>query len=320
MKLLFKCLYGSKLYGTNVPGSDDDFKGIYLPTTRELILGHDKTIDTKDESGEFKVEEQYFSLAYWMQLALSQQTICLDMLYVPEDHWVEATSEWLELDRTKLISKNLMPFIGYARSQAIKYGEKGDRLRTLLDFQKDVQAYVTILTKNNDNLIPNYPPSVDWFTRMVEKYKDRDGVKILTESKGQMTVTMLDVVGKSFGNTTSIKLWIEPLNKLVNSFGKRSREAMSTDGHDLKAQYHCVRIIEEARELLDHGKITFPRPEKDLLLSIRKGELSKQEVEALVTEKLALLEASLLTSKLPEKPDRAYAEEWVYQTSKKHLD
>ena len=36
--ILFKCLAGSYLYGTNSQNSDKDYKGVFLPNINDLIL------------------------------------------------------------------------------------------------------------------------------------------------------------------------------------------------------------------------------------------------------------------------------------------
>jgi predicted nucleotidyltransferase len=39
-------LFGSHLYGLNTPTSDEDFKGIYIPTLKELLLhSYPDTVD-----------------------------------------------------------------------------------------------------------------------------------------------------------------------------------------------------------------------------------------------------------------------------------
>lgn len=49
-------------------------------------------------------------------------------------------------------------------------------------------------------------------------------------------------------------------------------------GYDPKAAMHMIRGVQECLELLRTGKMTFPRPEKTLLLNIRTGKLGLKEV------------------------------------------
>ena len=36
---LFECVHGSHLYGLNTPESDIDYKGVFMPSIDELLLG-----------------------------------------------------------------------------------------------------------------------------------------------------------------------------------------------------------------------------------------------------------------------------------------
>ena len=67
----------------------------------------------------------------------------------------------------------------------------------------------------------------------------------------------------------------------------------------------------EARELLLTGDVIFPRPDRALLLQIRKGELPYERVSELVEAGVQDLEAAALRSTLLKEPDRAFADEMV---------
>lgn len=90
-------------------------------------------------------------------------------------------------------------------------------------------------------------------------------------------------------------------------------------GYDTKYAMHIIRLLGEAKEFLETGKITLPRPNKEELIEIRKGKWKLHELrdwanqleqEALVLQK---------SSPLPERVDRkeisklvamAYREHW----------
>jgi predicted nucleotidyltransferase len=42
-------------------------------------------------------------------------------------------------------------------------------------------------------------------------------------------------------------------------------------GYDVKAAMHTLRLLYECKELLSEGKITMPRPERDILIRVRTG-------------------------------------------------
>jgi uncharacterized protein len=69
-------------------------------------------------------------------------------------------------------------------------------------------------------------------------------------------------------------------------------------GFDVKFAMHYVRLLGECRELLREHKVTLPRPEKELLIEIRSGKYTQDQVfevgDALTHECEQLLEKSHL--------------------------
>jgi len=106
MKTIIKMEFGSKVYGTSVPESDTDFKGIFIPDAKSLILqkakrninqstGNDKSKNTKDD-----VDIELFSFAEYIKLLLQGQTGALDMLFTPKEFWLnqsENLGPWYDL-------------------------------------------------------------------------------------------------------------------------------------------------------------------------------------------------------------------------------
>jgi len=75
-------------------------------------------------------------------------------------------------------------------------------------------------------------------------------------------------------------------------------------GYDVKAGMHCIRLLHEAIELISTGEMTFPRPEKDLLISIRQGAWTLDKLSSEANLLFAELKARVVTSPLPEDVDR----------------
>lgn len=49
-------------------------------------------------------------------------------------------------------------------------------------------------------------------------------------------------------------------------------------GFDVKFAMHYVRLLGECREMLREHKVTLPRPEKELLIDIRTGKYTQNQV------------------------------------------
>ena len=86
-------------------------------------------------------------------------------------------------------------------------------------------------------------------------------------------------------------------------------------GYDIKAAMHVIRVLNEGIELMRSGTITLPRPEKELLITIRTGQYGSLERGLTLGNTLFLeLERAEAKSGLPEKVDRARVSKLVSDT------
>jgi uncharacterized protein len=67
---------------------------------------------------------------------------------------------------------------------------------------------------------------------------------------------------------------------------------------------HVIRLYGEAKELMEQGRITLPRPNRDELIEIRKGKYSLAEIRDLGAQLESEALASQATSPLPDEVDR----------------
>lgn len=74
-------------------------------------------------------------------------------------------------------------------------------------------------------------------------------------------------------------------------------------GFDVKFAMHYIRLLGECRELLREHKVTLPRPEKALLIDIRTGKYTQEQVFELGNDLTHECEELLETSDLPDTVD-----------------
>jgi hypothetical protein len=75
-------------------------------------------------------------------------------------------------------------------------------------------------------------------------------------------------------------------------------------GYDTKYAMHIVRLMSEARELMKTGRITYPRPEVELLKDIRRGKYKLNDVVQMANDIQAEAIEAQKTASLPDKVDR----------------
>ncbi len=101
--------------------------------------------------------------------------------------------------------------------------------------------------------------------------------------------------------------------------GKKGQrpEYIGKYGYDTKAAMHGLRLLYECEELMTHGRITLPRPEKDLLIEVRSGNWTFEKVLAHAQRMFKQVEGAVESSPLPESCDRAEISRLVAKT---HLE
>lgn len=74
-------------------------------------------------------------------------------------------------------------------------------------------------------------------------------------------------------------------------------------GYDVKAAMHVIRLLGEGIEYMQTGRITYPRPNKEILIAIRLGKYDASFVAGMAEVLFADLKRAQAESDLPEKAD-----------------
>jgi hypothetical protein len=96
------------------------------------------------------------------------------------------------------------------------------------------------------------------------------------------------------------------------------REIESKFGFDVKAAMHAIRLLYECLELVSEGQITLPRPERELLITIRRGDFSLQQVLNLAADLFQKCAEAEKNSALPATISRAAVSKLVADAYQKH--
>ena len=310
--------FGSHVYGTDLPTSDLDFKAIYLPEPRDIVLQRVKpTIHENSKKGSERrnrpdeVDIETFSLAQYLKLLMEGQTVALDILFTPLKFHRQPPHpvfEQIFALRDQLISSSVAAFVGYTKQQAAKYGIKGSRMRAVKDTIEFLSQF------DGMSKLGAVPTFIEFWI------PGREHICI-TECKAPngKIEPHLEVVNRKYPYHATVKYVLERLNEIYAEYGERARQAEKNEGIDWKALMHAVRVAHEARELLSTCQITFPRPERELLLRIRKGEMPYKKVAEIIEQGLESLGPAQEKSILRSHPDPFIADQIVFQAYKEVL-
>jgi hypothetical protein len=302
MNIIVKIKFGAHLYGTATSDSDVDYKGIFMPSKDEVLLGripksHSHSTG-KDESKNTKndIDVEIYSFHYFIKLACDGQTVAMDMLHAPEDMILQSSNIWKKIikNRQKFYTKNLKSFIDYARRQASKYGIKGSRINAALQ--------VLELLKKED-------PS----KKMRELWDELPRVEhcydIASDPNG---MRQYQVCGKSFQESATIGYVIPIIEKFYNDYGRRAKLAAENKNIDWKAISHALRAAYQTKEILTENNLIFPLKMAPFLMKVKQGKLDYlTEVAPVLESLMEEVEKLSQRSTLPETVDRKFWDQFI---------
>lgn len=308
MDIIVKMKFGSHLYGTATENSDIDYKGVYLPSREEILLGkipkcHSySTGDDMSKNSPEDTDVEIYSLHYFIKLACDGQTVAMDMLHAPDEMLIESSEIWKTIvsQKHKFYTKNLKSFINYARRQASKYGIKGSRLNA-------VSQVLAILTSEDpDDRLRKIWDQLPRMEYCHDAGRDPNGMR------------QYQVCGKTFQESASIGYVIPILTKFYDDYGHRAKLAAENKNIDWKAISHALRAAIQTKEILTKNTINFPLKDAPFLMKVKEGKLDYSTKVSPVLESLMEEVENLISeSELPESVDIEYWQRFICETVEK---
>ena len=309
LNTIVRMKFGSVLYGTDSPLSDTDIKGVFIPSARDIVLQRaPKTVqmhtgDQNAKNTSADIDQDMYSLHYYLQLLAEGQVVALDMLFAP-DSMLEINSPiWYDIraNRNSLICKKTKAFVGYCRKQTAKYGLKGGRIATL----KSVNNFLHTIHGQNGGMekrvddVYEILPTLEHTGRYVDPVSKRK---------------IYEVCGRKFQDTCSIEEMIRCLEKILDNYGRRAYLAEKNEGIDWKAISHAFRVCYEVQELLLTHQITFPLKQRDFIKAVKYGKFhyKNDRIGEQLEELMKQVEDAALLADLPEHVNREWIDNFIF--------
>lgn len=328
-RTIYLARHGSYAYGTNVPTSDRDVRGIAVPP-KEYFLGCLHRFEQAEQKGDPDIV--VFDLRKFMNLAADCNPNVLEILYVaPEDRLkVHPAAELLLQERRLFLSKKARhTFSGYAMSQ-LKRIETHRRWllspptappvrqdfglpeRTVLP-KDQLAAAESFMRKKVESWQLDLEPldeasKIQLQDRLVaalsEMSLSSEDAQILCAGRRLgYDDNFLELLDRERRYTTAARQWESFITwQKTRNPARAALEAQH--GYDCKHGMHLVRLMRMCTELLATGEVKVRRPDAEELLAIRHGAWSYEKLMDWAHRQDAELEAIYKTSPLPHAPDR----------------
>ena len=303
-KLIYLTEYGSKLYGTNSESSDTDYKGLYIPSIEDVVLGKAKDQlsfksnskkDTRNTNEDIDIE--LYSIQKYFSLLKKGETGAIDILYsmFREDTILYSSYEIksIKQNHSKLVSKNSKAFIGYCMQQASKYGIKGSRYGDLIELDKFLNGY-------------NADYGLKMKTPISQIYKSiPETVYIKKIEKNNLHY--ISVLGKLHQDNITIDTFHDRIKHELSKYGERTAKANTDDGVDWKALSHAYRVIYQLNELAETGGLVFPLKDAEKIKQVKYCK-DKVELPKILENIHKLLKETEIKVKNSDLPDEVSTE------------
>jgi predicted nucleotidyltransferase len=288
-KIIFDGIFGSKLYGTENENSDTDYKGVFMPSVYNTVLGNfSDSIETQD----VYVDKSMYAISKFIRMLEKADTVSIDMLHTPADYILKTSPLWEELYgmRKLVYSKNMRGIVGYIKTQSSKYGHKVQRLQEMKEFLNHLDMYKSY------NTVQDLALTFDF-----SKYKFISYTPTKVES-GRNIIGNIDVCGSRYQNSSGIEYMKFGIESKVNRYGKRSEKG-SVEGGDWKSLSHAYRVLLQLDEIINTRDLRFPLKRADEIRRIKNGELEQDVVMFMIDQMYKSVMNDLYNSDLPDESD-----------------
>jgi hypothetical protein len=260
---ILKCITGSYLYGTNTENSDTDYQGIFIGNIdnyfglKDIEEVSDNFI-SKNEFGKNNtdaIDSKYYEIRQFFKLALQNNPNIIELLFINKENIIFKNKYFNKIQENRdkfLSSKEIRKrFIGYA------YGQKHKMIVKLENYDIFTEAY-DILNNSDKKFL------VDEDKFNVFKFKNNSNKEY-------------KVADIFIPRNISVKRAKDLLQERLKRVGNR-KELILKHGFDTKFASHTIRILYEGIELLKTKNLEFPLKERNLILDIKKGKYTCNEV------------------------------------------
>jgi uncharacterized protein len=331
-RTIYMTQHGSRAYGTSIPTSDIDIRGIAI-APKEYYLGMTNNFEQATSKDPDLV---IFELRKFLKLASDCNPNALEIIFTDEqDHFFVSKIGQLLLDNRNLfLSKRVkFTFQGYAHSQMKRIlthrrwlldpithqptrEEFGLPSRTTIPPDQLMAANAAISKRCDEwswHEMENLNPSVrqeiqDEFLRRL--------TEITSWNFDQVEDKIWLAAANSLGFSTNFILFLDKerlyINRLrdwqhynewkINRNPARA-EMEAKFGFDLKHALHLVRLSRCCKELMTDGILRVRRPDAEELLAIRNGAWTFEQLIEWFEQQTEEIDILYESSKLPKAPN-----------------
>lgn len=340
---VFCTLYGSRAYGLNTETSDYDFKAFCIPPI-EYWLGFSKSFEQAETH--VPLDCSNFGIQKFFNLASLGNPSILEILFTdPDCHVIvhPVVRKILENRDRFLSTKVRWSFSGYARSQLnrilshrvwLQNPPKAPPTRAEFNLPAAMpmtKNYTDEIIAEIDKRTDGWAPDLSGFDKAQIEYlktkinyliADMVGNKDKQFEAAARSMSLPEETIEIIRNEKKFRQAKEHYNQYLSWKENRNPERAAMEarfGYDGKHASHVIRLFLMCEEILTKGVVSVKRPDRDFILSIRKGAWTYEQLIEWADSMDGKMDELYRTSKLPKTPDKAYLDNLLISTVREFL-
>jgi len=334
--LLFKAIVGSQAYGLSTPESDVDIKGVFLLPNEYLLVG--KYIpQISDEKNNIT----YYELNRFIELIKENNPNIIELLFSNDDKILYCDPLFNKLLKNKdlfLTSNIKNTFGGYALSQIKKARGLNKKIVNPIDKEKKTPLdFCYIFDKDSGYMML----AKQWLAKMDLKQENiglaqlPNGTEMYKVYHNPTPGVFRGIIGNNSNTVRHSEIPKEyPLLAFLTynkngyvCYAKEYKEYWEwvdkrnpvryndnishSQNYDGKNMLHCNRLLDMAIEIGEGKGVNLIRPNREWLLSVKKGLIPYDEIMMTIKEKKDKLEIVYQNTTLPNNIDNSILDQII---------
>ena len=295
--IIYLTLSGSIGYGINLDHSDIDLRGVAIER-KENIYGFQNFEQFEDT----ETDTVIYGLKKFVSLALKGNPNILELLGTKDEHiiYMNKYGETLRENKELFLSKRIINTFGnYATAQLRRL--QNALARDQYPQEEKEQHILATVNSQMNHFSSNY---TEFPEGSINLYIDK------SNKQDKETEILMDIHINKYPLRDFASIYSE-MSNIVRDYDKLNhRNRKKDDGKLLKHAMHLIRLLIMGTEILNTHQInTYRAEEHDLLMDIRTGKYSYDELFKMVElYDFNFKEASIKTA-LPKEPNEELVEE-----------
>ena len=329
--ILFECISGSRAYGTDLPTSDTDIRGVFLLPQADLYGLH-----YIEQVNDDKNDVIFYELGRFVDLLSRNNPNILELLCAPTDCIIYKHPLFDQLQLSDFLSKLCRDtFAGYAISQIKKARGLNKKILNPLPKERKSLLNFCYVLASQGTASAGSQSLLDWLVThgwnqancgLVSVPHARDVYALFYDESG--TLGFQGIIAGDESNEVSLSsipkdvplaAYLYVNHDGYSSYCKDYREYwewvakrndaryQNTLGHgknyDAKNMMHTFRLLDMAIEILGSGKVLVRRLNRTELLQIRAGAFEYDDLIKQAEQKVIQVDNVASGSPLPNRPD-----------------